>query len=98
MMLRNCVEFRSEEPVLGMGMRLSIRPSHPAYKKPRFDSHHHRKESEREESMESLTWGGEECHFQEGNAHRCVSSSTSTICGVQICGASLLRGEPGIQG
>lgn len=83
MMLINCV-FRSDEPVLGMGMRLSIRPSHPAYKKPRFDPHHQRKEREREESVESLTWGGQKCHFLEGNAHQCVSSSTSTICGVQI--------------
>lgn len=66
MTLRNCVEFRSDEPVLGMGMRLSIRPSHPAYKKPRFDPHHHRKEREREESVESLTWERQECHFLEG--------------------------------
>lgn len=67
MMLRHCVEFRSDKSVLGMGMRLSIRPSRPAYRKPRFDRH--RKEREREESVGSLTWGGQECHFLEGNAH-----------------------------
>lgn len=108
----NCVEFSSDKPVLGVGMKLltsmqketECQTSCPACRKPRFDPHRHRKERERKEAVGGLPQRRQDVIFWKEMFTDVFEQRNRTglvypqSVGCRMWGASLLREEPGILG